>query len=293
MAPTPTYTDRIVLPEDAARGSIPLRVGWVFWLVLFLSLTPGFLYLAIVFIRRHRKQLREAKEVDPEPNQAPRQSKSRLTPRFRSLLARVGIATKTTLVETKKVEDIESKGAVEPSDSSIIRGILSEGTAISWVPYTPSLTSSADDTPSTIENTAIENSTADSEADITDIVGSYLTTTESTPIVAPIVHVVPNTILITLCSTRGEVIDPNFDSPPDSPVIVQHDPAKDYLCVPGPDTTTRGGFSGSRRSVRFSVTGKQMVLASPFMKKKPIGRVGAPRPFMSAGQQGIDSKTVL
>lgn len=190
------------------------------------------------------------------------------------------------LTKAKKIHDFKSKGSLGPSDSQLIRDILVDGNPIPWLPYTPSTITATDDVDDTLASLGIAS--ADSEADITDIVSSYLTAPDAaTKMVGPVVPVVPN-ILISLCTTRGGVMDLNFL---DSPVVIPHNPAVDPRNAP-----TRFDFSGSRRTVRSNATGKQFVLGLPFQKvKRPACMYGQNHPSRVGGKshEGKDKRIIL
>lgn len=131
---------------------------------------------------------------------------------------------------------------------------------IPWIRYDPKAKITSDTTSSA-------DSSDTEEADITD--AHDLKASDSKKVVALVTSVTPATpsIRITLCVNKRSVTDVNFEMRPTSPVVIQHNPAVDYLQIPIPGPT-QSSTTKTSQSVRSNVTGKQFVLATPIGKKK-------------------------
>ncbi|THH13083.1 hypothetical protein EUX98_g9760 [Antrodiella citrinella] len=264
----------------------------------------GIAYLLTLVLRRY---LKPAPKEDPEALKSESAAAPKslfkmatklsvdMSAKFKPVLEKVKATTPVT--EKPFVEDIESKGSLEPSDSEVIRDILANG-AIPWVIYDPKakVDNAVTTSPSTDETATASGETT--EADITDKSHTTTLTLSESVNMGPIVHLVPD-ILISPCFSVQNFADVNFHGAlPDSPVVVQpFSPATDYLQIPIP-TSSRSKASESSISglIVSAVTGKQFMLGIlPLGKRKALGhsagRVGQTRPFVVVPKAPMIFKT--
>ncbi|KAH8097080.1 hypothetical protein BXZ70DRAFT_908298 [Cristinia sonorae] len=273
----------VTSPSESNSASLT----WIFWVAFVLTLATASCaaYLFLIFFRRHRHPVDQSVQSSDAATSIflPKQ---RLSTKVQSLYGNICVLTETTTSteprEVKRGSRRESKVPINPSDSEIIRGLLVDGNPIPWVTYDPSgAPNFTIDTSHALGNISTDS---DSEADITDIVGSYLTLSETTDkLLSPDL---PN-IRITLCPAHGKPNDVNFEKAPNSPVLVEHHPTVDYLQVPG---TGRSPSFNPRLGgpVRFSFAGKYLISGAPSSNKGRSGKNGHNRTFAIVGHSRVE-----